>query len=295
MTKRRDKGDGSIYQRTSDGLWVGSARLDKGKRKYVYGLTKQEATKKLKAVQREIEQGTLVTEKAQKVEAFLHYWLDIHKAEIAESTYRNYCHLLKQVYPHIGTVILTKLTPDQIQRMYAMVVKNHAISYIRQLHRVLTSAFNDAIKWNRLSKNPCGLVTLPKKQYDEEASQHALNAEQCQLLLDTAKDTPFETFIVMALGTALRRGEILALRWSDIELDEKRVSITKTLSYIEDDQGHNHYVEGYPKSHTSRRSIVLPGFVIDSRSCLCRQDCQPYTYTICGIVALHFYSKKAYP
>src|SRR6266550_6632568 len=264
MTKRRDKGDGSIYQRTSDGLWVGSARLDRGKRKYVYGLTKQEAAKKLKAMQREIESGTFITEKAQKVEAFLRYWLDTHKAEIAETTYRNYVHLMKQVYPHIGPVMLTKLTPEQIQRMYTTISKNHAISYIRQLHRVLTAAFNDAIKWNRLSKNPCGLVTLPKKQYDEEAGQHALSAEQCQQLIDTAKETPFETFIILDLGTALRRGEILALRWADIDIDERTVSITKTLSYIEDDQGHHRYIEGDPKSHTSKRSLTLPGFVVEA-------------------------------
>ena len=70
MSRRREKGDGSVYQRESDGLYVAYARLENGKRRYVYSKTRGEVVKKLKALQRDIQQKTVITSKAETVEAF---------------------------------------------------------------------------------------------------------------------------------------------------------------------------------------------------------------------------------
>src|SRR5438552_17141425 len=120
MTKRRGKGDGSIYQRESDQMWVGYARTgDKGKRKYVYAKTKKEVSAKLKLLQKEIDNRTVVTAKAETVESFLTYWLSIRRGrkDIKESTHNNYEAHLKPMLPCIGHINLTKLTINTLQQM----------------------------------------------------------------------------------------------------------------------------------------------------------------------------------
>jgi integrase len=260
MTKRRDKGDGSIYQRASDKKWVGYARLDQGKKKYVYGNTKAEASKKLKELQRSIEQGTLVTAKTETVEVFLLYWLSIHSARIKETTRINYQTHINSCVPHIGTIKLTKLTGEHLQKMYSTLLKDHKTSTVRVLHAILKAAFKDAIRWKRLARNPCEDVDVPT---GEKQERPILKAEQSKRLLSAAQNTPIACFLVMALTTGMRRGEMLGLRWADIDMETKALSVQRTASFINSASvGKYSFVETTPKTKASRRSIRLTDFLI---------------------------------
>ncbi len=265
MGKRRGKGDGSVYQRASDDKWVGSARIGQGKRKNVYGDTRKEAVTKLKALQKQIDEGTLIRTKAESVESYLQYWLSIHRTEVRESSYQTYRSALRCVYPLIGTMTLTKLQGDHLQKMYGVLLQDHKPSRIVFINRILNTAFKDAVQWNRLSKNPCASVSVPKiEETVEEEAGKFLTVEQCEALLSVAQDQPLYVFIIVALGTGIRRGEVLALRWSDVNLEKKQIVVNKTVGFLPGDDGHNHHVESIGKTRSSRRTIHLADFVVDA-------------------------------
>lgn len=258
MAKRREKGDGSIYQRESDGRYYAYARLPDGKKKYVTDKTRSGAAKKLKELQKSIDNQTLILAKPETVEVYLWAWLAGKR--IKETTHRNYSYAIKAVAPSIGSILLTKLTSDHIQKAYFTLEKNFAPGTVRLAHRVLKTAFNDAIKKKKIIYNPCTNVTQPEETKEEAT---ALTAEQCQKLIEAAKGTRLECFVTLALATAMRRGELLGLRWSDIDLEEKTVKVQRTLSYLPDPTTKKYrHIETTPKSKSSKRTIPLPDFAL---------------------------------
>src|SRR5487761_1786948 len=121
---KRGNGEGSIYQRKSDGKWVGGISLENGKRKVIYGKTRKEVQEKMKVALREQQQGTLITAPQQTLKTYLEYWLeDVHKPNIRISTYVKYKKLLKHIVPTLGQIMLQKLTPQQVQKLYANKLK----------------------------------------------------------------------------------------------------------------------------------------------------------------------------
>lgn len=262
MAKRREKGDGSIYLRESDGRYVAYVRLENGKKKYVYAKTRKEVVAKLKELQRKIAAGTLITAKPESVEAYLYFWIE-HK-KIKETTYHNYKNSIASVCPYIGQITLTKLTSDTIQKLYTALYqeKHQATGSILLTHRILKTAFRDAMKRKKMSSNPCDDVELPDNEKEEA---QALDADQCMQLLDTAKGSALECFITFTLATAMRRGELIGLRWSDIDLDKKVVKVQRTASYLPDKTTRKYrYVETTPKSKSSRRTIPITEFALVS-------------------------------
>ena len=261
MAKRREKGDGSIYQRSSDDMYVAYARVENGKKKYVYAKTRREVVSKLKEVQRKIDQGTLITAKQETVEAYLSYWLDIHKAQIRENTIISYKRCIKLACAHIGHIKLQKLAGDHLQKMYTQLQEDHATGTIRLTHTVLSTAFKEAVQWKRLSHNPCNDARPPHVEKEE---MHALTPLQAQQLLVTAKGHPLECFLILALATAMRKGELQGLHWSDIDMEAKTLTVQRTASYLPDEDGKYGYVETSPKTKTSRRTITLAQFALDA-------------------------------
>lgn len=264
MTTRRDKGSGSIYMRESDQMWVGYARTgEKGKRRYVYAKTKKEVSAKLKILHKEIDAGTLVTAKAQTVEAFLQYWLTVRRGrkDLKTSTTNNYEAHLHFVLPSIGQVKLTKLTTDTLQQMFNTLLDTRLPSTVHAIHTTLSTAFNDALKWKKMTYNPCKDVDLP---HVEKHEAMVLTGEQALHLMDTAKGHELECFITVALATGLRRGELLALKWSDISFEEKTLKVTATLVYVHDELGNYQYVATTPKTKAGKRTVKLAQFAVNA-------------------------------
>ena len=255
MAKRREKGDGSIYQRESDGRYVAYARLENGKKKYVYDKTRSGVAKKLKELQKSIEAGTVINAKPESVEVYLLYWLDIHKSQIKETTYTTYKNHLRSVYPHIGHIKLQKLVGDHLQKMYADFAENMSSNTVRLIHTILSAAFKQAVRWKRLVHNPCQDIDPPTL---EKPKERVLTPEQAQNLLAVAKDSSLECFLVLALTTGMRRGELLGLRWDDIDFEQKTLSVARTVSYLKTEtNGIYHYIETSPKTEAGRRIIAL--------------------------------------
>jgi integrase len=257
---RRDYGDGSVGSRPrKDGRWPASFPLRDGTRKYVYGRTRQEAKQKLIEAQRKYERGELVKANKQRVSDYLEYWLSVHNLTIREITYRQYVSMARvHVIPRLGHIPLQKLSSAHIQRFISELVNaGLASSYIHLIYDTLHTALKDALEWQMIGADPCHGVKLPRKAQKEVQT---LDPEQAQALLEVVQGTPLYGMVTLALATGLRRGELLALKWSDIDLDRGMLQVARTDVYI-NGQGH---VQSEPKTRAGRRSLKLTSFAVQA-------------------------------
>lgn len=253
----RRPGDGSVYQR-NDGRWVCEVTLEDHSRKQYYFKTEKEALERRRTVLNELAQGTVATGPQQTLKQFLEYWLEnVYKVSVRLGTYRN-CRILiyKHIIPGLGYIKLQKLTTQQVQTFYAKKLRDGAkASRVKNMHHTLHTALDYARRARLVSTNVSNDVRLPPR---EEPRQQPLTAEEAALLLQKVKEHELEGLLTLALATGMREGELLGLRWSDIDLNKGMLQIERTLTYI---TGHG-FIEGKPKTAKSKRKIVLPQFVM---------------------------------
>jgi integrase len=229
-SRRRARGEGSVFHR-KDGYWVAQIELGDGKRKQYYLKTQKEAVDKLRKAQRELEQGTLVTGPQQTVKQYLEYWLEeVHKSSIKVSTYVKYGKLIKgYIIPALGHLKLEKLTPQHVKSLYNQKQKDGlSAKTINSIHGVLHKALDNAVLWNLVSRNVCDVVSPPRLVKPEK---HSLTMEQAHRLLEGVRGHRLEMLLTLALTTGLRRGEMLALRWNDVDLEHQTVVIYRFKNY----------------------------------------------------------------
>ncbi len=247
--KRRARGEGAISKR-KDGLWAGVLVLGwldgKRKRKFVYARTRAEVAQKLADERRKLEEGRLVADERTTVEQYLRAWLEIIEPTIAPSTHKRYGQLLRlHAYPHVGRLRLTKLEPTHLARLYARRIKaGLSPTTVLQLHRVLHHALKDAHRQGLAPRNVADLVTPPLKAEHEFIT---FSPKQARQFLDAVKGNRLEALYVVALTTGMREGELLGLRWADVDLDEGALYLTRRL-----------------KRRTSRRQVLLVAVAVEA-------------------------------
>ena len=208
----------------------------------------------------EQQQGTLVVGPRQTIEQFFTYWLEeVHKANVRVSTYKRYQNLLRLHFlPVLGRYQLGKLSPQHIQALYAQKLKEGlSPRTIRFLHAVLHKAFDHAVRLNYLSRNLCDVVELPRS---EKYEHHSLTQEQIQQFLSCVEGHPLEALFVLALVTGMRRGELLALKWKDVNFAESILQVQRSLIEVRGES----IRESEPKTAHGRRSIYLIPLAIDA-------------------------------
>jgi integrase len=260
MANRRVKGEGSLFYREDRDRWVAQIKLEDGRMKTRSAKTQREAAALLKNMQRELEQGTMVTRARQNTGQFLEHWLErVHKPTIRESSYIRYRTILDQhLLPALGPIQLQKLTPEHIETLYERKQKEGlSARTIRTLHVVLHRALETAVRRRYIARNVCDDVSLPRLSRHEI---RPLTGEQAHRLLASARGHRLECLLMVALATGMRRGELLALRWKDIDFERKSLSIRHTVNRFE----RRGYIETEPKTQSSRRNIILPSFVIEA-------------------------------
>lgn len=264
---RRGNGEGSIYQRKSDGKWVGSIMLENRKRKVFYGNTRKEVQEKMKVALREQQQGTLVTARQQSLKQYLEDWLEnTHKQNVRPRTHERYEEIVRlHIIPTIGDMPLQKLTPQRLQKLYSDKQKEgYAPVTVIAIHNLLHKALDTAVRWELLSQNVCDKVSPPRRVRPEMKS---LTPEQAQQLLEAARGHPQEALFILAISTGMRRGELLGLKWQDINFAEKTLQVRRILSRVPTKQVEElgkSYIEAEPKTKQSRRSIALADLAIDA-------------------------------
>ncbi len=257
MASRRGHGEGTIYRRESDGLWVASVDLGyvngKRKRKGIYGKTRREVAEKLKGVLHEQQQGRPIAADRQTVGQFLDRWLSVSvQSSVKPKTYEGYESIIRvRVVPRIGRVPLPRLTPVDLQQLYADLraggLTNRSIHHT---HHVLHRAFTQAVRWEILLRNPCDGVTPPRP---ERSEMRVFSQEQTAALLHATRDHPSHALYVLAVTTGMRQGELLGLRWEDVDLTVGRLVVQRALQR----QRGAGLVLTQPKTARSRRTILL--------------------------------------
>lgn len=260
-SKRRAPGEGSIYQR-KDGRWVAALTLGAGVRKSFYRETRAEAVLALQEAHQANMQGTLISMREETLETFLLRWLQYQiLPTVRERTYRTYQQTIQaQVLPSLGSFTLQKLTHWHLLRFYHRLRRQHtAPTTIQKTHRILHHALEDAVKWGHVTRNVAQFVKLPPVQKRPRVTQ-ALSVEQAHNLLTAAQNDPLEALYVLALTTGMRQGELLALKWSDLDLTYGKLQVRRTLIGVRAGQP----TVAEPKSPTSRRCIHLTDLAVQA-------------------------------
>jgi integrase len=266
MGKRRGKGEGGIYQRESDGKWCATVDLGfvngKRRRKTVYGESRKEVADKLKVLHRDQAAGQIIVTERQTVAQFLDRWLETavqpHRRTKTAASYEQLVRLYLK--PHLGRHQLEKLSPEHVQTMINALLRNggegsrplsaRTVQYVRA---VLRRALNQALKWGYVSRNVVTLTDTPK------VPRHAaimLSPAQSQHLLTTAAGHRLEALFTVALGLGLREGEVLGLRWIDIDVAQHTLRIAQTVQRVR-----GRLAIEVPKTDRSARLLPLPVFM----------------------------------
>ena len=280
--------------------------------------TRREAERDLARILSEMYGGTYVEASTLTLAEYLRYWLDAYASvNVAGKTLEVYTQIIeKGIIPALGCVPLAKLAPVAIQTFYSKRLNSggregKALSPRTVLHdhRVLHEALRHAVKWEMLSRNPTDAVEPPRPK---AAVVHPLDEKGCNALIREVKGTDYEMPVFLAIWTGMRRGEILALRWSDVDLIRGVAMVTRSLQQTKAGLSFKE-----PKSAKGRRQLALspetvtelkahwtrqaklrlllgPGY--DNGDLVCpRADGQPVkpdTFTVCF---KGFISKRGFP
>ncbi|GHO84395.1 tyrosine-type recombinase/integrase [Dictyobacter formicarum] len=150
----------------------------------------------------------------------------------------------------------------QLQAFYELKL-NSGLSptTVTTIHNVLHKALQSAVKWNLVARNVCKLVSPPRR---ERFEVKVLSLEEIQKLLSVARGRDIEGLLCLAVATGLRRGELMGLKWQDIDLVAGTLQVKRTLSRVPSKMEGQGYVEADTKTKKSRRSIVIAPFAIEA-------------------------------
>ena len=250
---KRGNGEGSIYPHKRGGVKVGyrgSYWVDTAegpKRRYITGETREDVAEKLAKAISDRADGLVFDAGSTTTGQYLTRWLsDSVHGTVQGSTYRSYGRVVDgHLVPGVGRVKLAKLRPDHIRRLYrSMLDAGKATRTVQYAHTLLKRALAQAVMDGLIPRNAAEAVRPPKLKRDEI---QPLNADQVRALLDASDERSCALYTV-AVRTGMRPGEILALRWSDVDLEAGTVQINRALSEGE---------FSTPKTPRSRRRISL--------------------------------------
>jgi integrase len=272
MTKRRGNGEGSITRHKKSGLWMARYTVETPtgpKRRTIYADTRKEAADKLAKILADRADGIVVDDKNLTVGEYLDRWLsDAVRGTVRESTFSRDKYLVtNHVKPSIGRVKLKNVNALHLTRLYRdRLDSGLSGSTVQKIHHVLHKGLRQAVRWNLIPRNPADDVKAPTSTPKE---MHPLSAEEARRLLDAARGDRFEALYVLAVHTGMRRGELLGLKWDDVDLENATARVRRTLTRI--DNGRR-LALGPPKNKKSRRTVRLTERAVEAlRSHLARQ------------------------
>lgn len=214
---------------------------------------KGDAQRRLRELLTRRDTGTFIKPSKTTLGEFLQKWLvDIARPSLTPKSFERYTSICKaHLIPGLGKISLTDLRPDNIQSLYSEKL-NQGLKplTVKYLHTVLHKALNTGVKWGLIYRNPADSVDVPNSHNYE---MQVWDDFEVRKFLEVAKDSPYFALFHTALYTGARRGELLALRWKDIDFIYSQVSITRSIHHLKDGS----YVFTPPKSKNSKRTIAL--------------------------------------
>jgi integrase len=262
---------GHIRKRGKDSwaIVIDLGRDSAGKRRQkwhtVHG-TRKNAETELTRLLHQLDSGTYVRPTKMTVEEYLERWLkDYAEHNVAAKTFERYAEIArKHLAPNLGHFTLAKLHPLHIQEYYSLALERGrrdgsgglSAQTVVHHHRLLRTALQQAVKWQLLARNPADAVEPPRPRHKEV---RALDEGETAKLLNAAKGKRLYMPVLLAVTTGLRRGEILGLKWSDIDLQDGTLAVRRSL-----EQTSVKIAFKEPKSARSRRMVDLPQLTADA-------------------------------
>jgi integrase len=203
--KRRGNGEGMIHQR-KDGRWEARITSADGRRKSLYGTRRQDVAQKLTVALRARQQGISVFSDRTSVAEYLRLWLEGNKSSLRARTYRRYEQIVRvHLTPLLGRVVLSRLQPVQVQRLYAeRLAAGSAPRTVHHIHMVLRRALGQAERWGYVPRNVATLVETPRAPRYEIASIGSDDRDA-----ERARDRDVLVQVALGVGEA-RHGRIVA-------------------------------------------------------------------------------------
>jgi integrase len=189
------------------------------------------------------------------VEGYLGSWLQHARGRVRAKTLDGYAGLIRlYALPGLGQAYLSEVTPLRLQGLYAdLVARGLSGGTVVNLHLVLTQAFGQAVRWGLLPSNPAAGAQPPRPRRPEIPTVDPALAGR---ILAAVEGTHFELPCAIAVATGMRRGEILALRWADLDSDFSTAQVRRSLQ-----TSGGKLVFEEPKTKRSRRAVALPYFL----------------------------------
>jgi integrase len=229
--------------------------------------TKREASKILVAMVAEVDARPFVASGKGTVAELCREWLDQATPSFSPKTVETTrMYIEDPIVPLLGTIKVAKLTPSDLDRCYRHLLEvgrsrgPYAPATIRRVHGIIRRALTQGVRWGWITHNPALDASPPKVPMKELKPPDPAQVVQ---VFDLAReqDPELATFVLLAASSGARRGELLALRWHDLDLDRGRLSIERGIVRVGDD-----LVEQGTKTHQSRRISLDAGTVADLRA-----------------------------
>lgn len=219
--------------------------------------TRRDAESALAEVITNTRRGNRIEPSKVTVSAFMtEQWFPVVKERVRESTFDSYSrnHRL-HIDPSIGSAALQEVSPALLNALYQQLAqKGLSPKTIRHIHTVLRKAFSDAIRWGLLDRNPADAADPPRVERKE---MQTWSASEVREFLSALKQDRLEVLFTVLCTTGMRRGEVLGLRWIDLDLQAGRLSVQQTLTSV-----NYKLVFGKPKTARGRRSVPLDGSTV---------------------------------
>lgn len=275
MPRKRANGEGSIYKRKSDNRWT--AKLQIGYKpdgapqyKVIYGNSQKEVKDKLDKLKGNVKNNTFVETNKITVGEWLNTWLNITiKTTVKDTTWLIYENLInKHIKPEIGGIKLQQLKAMNIQKLYNEKMvggrldgKEGGLSpkTIKHMHQVIRGALDQAVREKLIPDNVANAVKTPKLTVKE---MQTFNVEQVNKFLETVRHNyrykRYYAAYFLEFYTGLRRGELLGLRYKDIDFENKTIKVVQQVVKV----GSKNYIRELKTESSQNRVIAVPDEVI---------------------------------
>lgn len=275
MSKRAN-GEGTILPYKVNGVqkgWrtsimVGFKPNGKPDRKQFYGKTQKEVKEKLEEYKRKISMGILNEEKIILQDWFYTWLFDYRKQDLKPKSFDRYYGIYKNYVNNttLGKIKLCDLRTTHLQRHYNNLLNQGVTpTTIKQLNTNLKTCLGEAERQGYILKNWCKLVTLPKIEDNKEIK--VLTKEEQSKFLEAIKGHELELLFILALGTGLRLGELLGLKWCDIDFKNNELTVQRSIQRVPIFEGDKivkyEVIEQTPKTKNSNRTLPIPINIIN--------------------------------
>jgi len=263
---------GHIYKRSKDSwtivydLTVDSVTGKRRQKSQTVKGTKRDAERALREVLLSLERGAYVKPNKITLGEWLRQWLkDYVSMNTTDRTQESYTSIVERhLIPSLGKVTLTDLQPLHIQSYYAEKLNKGradgkgglSARSIVYHHRILSNSLDYAVKMGIVVRNVVKLIQPPRVA---KVTMNTLSPEEVTKFLDAARETDYYVYFATLLYTGLRRGELLALRWRNLDLESTALTVVETAYKL----GNGNYVIKEPKTTQSRRTVTLPPSLVE--------------------------------